>query len=592
MPEVPRARRALRAARRRARGLVGRAEPATPAPTAPAPPVPRPLLRALEAALGERTHARVAVLVGEQRPTLLDRLADRHPGWLLTVVDASLDDDELHLTLAVAGPYDAVVDATGVTAEAPRQWERAFFHTVRGGVYLVRVPADPAPDAEVLTWVERLRAGADAPTPQRRPRPGPPRPRTDDVAGLAVAAVAGLRERDGVLTLVNAVEAFAKLDDVQLDTLVERRPPADRVTTVETVAGQAFTSRCDLRESGDSRSRRTPTAFDAPRVALRRYRDVLCVPGQIAVQGNVLLPDTFRHNRAAWLFNRYTRDLGRRFAALEDDVRDAPVLEGDYFYLDDEYRGHFGHALTEQIARLWAVDRARREAPGLKALMTVKNRELHSFEVELYGTCGFAAEDLVLVHEPVRVERLWGASPMFSNPDFVHPRVAETWDRIGRALSASAPVRDYPARMFVSRRIRKRACLNTDEVEAAFAERGFAVVYPEDHGLAEQVEMFRRAEVVAGFAGSGLFHLCFAEEPKKVLMLSHQRYIARNEYLMASVRCHELHAVVSEALPLPKRKRVPGQTTGFHSPFRVDWEREGRYLLDVLDQLDGPDRAP
>ena len=35
-----------------------------------------------------------------------------------------------------------------------------------------------------------------------------------------------------------------------------------------------------------------------------------------------------------------------------------PSLEGTYFHLDNEIRGFFGHALTEQVSRLWAWDQA------------------------------------------------------------------------------------------------------------------------------------------------------------------------------------------------------------------------------------------
>ena len=163
-------------------------------------------------------------------------------------------------------------------------------------------------------------------------------------------------------------------------------------------------------------------------------------------------------------------------------------------------------------------------------------------------------------------------------PEYVHPDLGATWDRVGRELAALAPDRDYPTRVFCSRRIEKRPCHNAAEVEALFASHGFEVIYPEDYPLAEQAMIFRQAEVVAGFAGSGLFTLCLTGTPKRVVMITSETYAARNEYLMASVLGHEIDLVSCKA-------DGPGSGHPMHSGFTFDFDREGAYVESVLASI-------
>jgi capsular polysaccharide biosynthesis protein len=135
--------------------------------------------------------------------------------------------------------------------------------------------------------------------------------------------------------------------------------------------------------------------------------------------------------------------------------------------------------------------------------------------------------------------------------------------------------------VFVSRRIRKRRCHNADQVEAVFKDAGFEVIFPEDHPLADQVQFFRRAEVVAGFAGSGMFHVAFAGAPKHVILVGSDTYVHTNEYMMSSVVGHRLDVVVGRSVG-------PGQGREWsanHDDFVVDMDREGAFLREILADL-------
>jgi hypothetical protein len=180
---------------------------------------------------------------------------------------------------------------------------------------------------------------------------------------------------------------------------------------------------------------------------------------------------------------------------------------------------------------------------------------------------------------------------MFGMPAYVHPSVATTYAAVGRALADSAaPGPVGPARLFCTRRPGKRTCHNAAEVEALFTAHGFTVVHPEDHPLADQVRMVREAEVVAGFAGSGMFQIALAGGPKHVVLVGSESYTASNEYLISSVVGHRLDLVLCRP-DVPKRGRA-FDNASYQSDFTFDHEREGVFLRSVLSELSGHGEQP
>ena len=202
--------------------------------------------------------------------------------------------------------------------------------------------------------------------------------------------------------------------------------------------------------------------------------------------------------------------------------------------------------------------------------------------MELLGAAGIAEEDIEFTYDPVRVERLITAGQMFHNPEFVHPGITEVWGRIGANLAARSEI-TVPERIFVARRIKKRPCRNAPEVEQLFADLGFAIIYPEDYPLADQVRIFRETKVVAGFIGSGLFHLMWATEAKPVIVVSSESYTGRNEALIAGVLGHELDVAWCRSEGEWRGDRfAPGS---YQAGFTFDFEREGVFVKEAVASL-------
>ena len=315
-----------------------------------------------------------------------------------------------------------------------------------------------------------------------------------------------------------------------------------------------------------------PSTYDAPAMVRREWYDVVALPRQIVLSGDLMLPESFTTADGRRQRNPTVDKISPRLARRPEVPDDLPVLEARYLHLENVMPRHFGHALTETMSRFWGWE------PGLRALVFDESGELPGWQRDLFGAAGI--DDVHVATGPVRVETLVGVTPMFSRPSFAHPDLRATYDAVGAALQARSSATAWPDKVFFTRRPGKRSCRNAAELEAEFTAAGFEVVHPEDHPLADQVAMVRTASTIAGFAGSGMFHLGLAGGPKQVVLVASEAYPCHNEYLMSALLGHRLDIVLCR----PDVPRVDGAFTreSFHSDFVYDARREGPSLSRFL----------
>jgi hypothetical protein len=472
-----------------------------------------------------------------------------------------------------------LVDDTGDLALARSCFRRYFLLVAEGGQYVA-----PAEMSDELTALASSAAGRSDGRGKDRPDNRRTRaPKHGGAKRVRAAAMSSVDVTGRWVTVRRVGRSVAKLHEAETTGVLAADPQRGAVLT--TVDAASFDSRCSFREMLPL-SARAKRHYEAPPAVLRRYDWALVAPHGLVLQRGVVPADSFRHHPQKRLTNDRLVDLDRRHAEEPSWVSDElPTLGGAWYHLDNEHRGHFGHVLTEELARVWAWDDAVRQEPDLRVLVAANRSRtgVPSYELELFEAAGIPRERITVIDQPVRVERLLGATPLYSMPFYVHPHITETWDRIGRHLRARAPERDYPRRIFCSRKTSRRSCHNAREVDGFFARHGFEVVFPEDYSLPEQAAMFHQAEVVAGFAGSALFNVMFSDRPKHLVAVASESYTPRNEYLISALRGHRLdmsHSRPDESDPKFKDKR-------FMSAFTFDFEREGRWLEDeVLPSLD------
>lgn len=300
----------------------------------------------------------------------------------------------------------------------------------------------------------------------------------------------------------------------------------------------------------------------------------------------MILPGSFRHHLARTLTHERTVDANERFARIPRRFQPQDHLGGVFFHADSARPGHFGHVMTEVVARLWAWSEAKAASPQVQAIYRLSPfPERSGLDRRVLEAFGIAASDIVAVDRPVQLDTVYSATAMWHNPHprYVHAEMTKLWAQLARHLVTTAPAEPF-RRIFVSRppALKVRPCTNTTEVEEFFGARGFTVVYPERHDLAEQASIFAGAEVVAGFAGSALVNVQFCRDLKSLIVLGHQAYTARNEYLMASLLGCELHYFWSRA-------DVSHPTAGWsQEAFRSSWRFDLEQHQRDLDRIVGP----
>ncbi|WP_244931208.1 glycosyltransferase 61 family protein [Nocardioides sp. W7] len=523
-------------------------------------------LAGLVAAERDGEDAAIAV-IGPHADALAQLVRARSPRAVVTAYSGN--ESERHVAMVVDGPFDVVVDLGG-TAGRLRRFEATLFHLRPGGILVV-------PGGAVELGPHRGDLGVLLDTAGSPPEgPGTTLGRLQDFRDVVGRHVTHRVVGKDLLLTHDARQVLAKLREPEFNDYLRLAETPHRL--LRTLPAEEPPPAPEGGEGPVPRRLPMHRPISSATISLREYRDVRVAPKQVLVGDRVLLPDTFRHNQWPHLVHSRLVDHGARFARPKGRVQAAslPRLSGTYLHLDNEFRGHFGHLLTETLSRVWSWPEALAIDPDARVLVgtTSKRPRPLDYELELYEACGIPRDRIDVIDRPVLVDRLISGTPLFSHPDYVHPRIEQTWREVGDRLADQAEDRDWPRRFFVGRRSEKRACVNGAEVEAIFAEYGFEVVYPEDYLLGEQIRLFRAAEVAAGYAGSGLFQIAFVPEPTHVIMVGPASYTPRNEYLMAAVHGHRVEAVICEA-----------GGKGIQTSYSFDAEREGPYLRSLLERL-------
>lgn len=130
-------------------------------------------------------------------------------------------------------------------------------------------------------------------------------------------------------------------------------------------------------------------------------------------------------------------------------------------------------------------------------------------------------------------------------------------------------------RLYISRRMldkNSRSMTNHSEIEMFFAGNGFKVLFPETLPLSEQFEIFSKARIVVGEAGSALHNSVWSGETCRFLNLQS----ARQSHFIQSSLCKHFNQVVVNVFG-------ETQTQDWTSPFQIDQELLERQIDQIAD---------
>lgn len=184
-------------------------------------------------------------------------------------------------------------------------------------------------------------------------------------------------------------------------------------------------------------------------------------------------------------------------------------------------RFNYGHFLIDCISGLAALDRA-----GLLDDRPLVTPPLTAWQREMIGLL-LGPEGLARVHEIsaplIRIDDVVYASTM---DHFLHaPNSPLDWVR--DQILAKVDLADGgQRRLYVSRRgDDKRRMVNEAELETALVARGFTVVHPQALSVAQQVALFRDADVVVAPTGAALANALFCKPGTKVFEILPSNFV-------------------------------------------------------------------
>ena len=195
--------------------------------------------------------------------------------------------------------------------------------------------------------------------------------------------------------------------------------------------------------------------YRQPDLKLRTYENVDVEPRQLVYRRGIYFPETFRLYRQRSPHHSLISSVSKTLALGRSGVATSgPVLNGTFFYLDTEHPATYGHLITEVVGRLWGWTRALERYPDLRALVSAPSGEsdIKPWFREMLVAAGIPSSRIQVITGPVRVEKLIGVTPLFSNPVVAHPALGSTWDSLGLALMESGSDLPNFEKVFVSRR--------------------------------------------------------------------------------------------------------------------------------------------
>lgn len=181
------------------------------------------------------------------------------------------------------------------------------------------------------------------------------------------------------------------------------------------------------------------------------------------------------------------------------------------------YYGHFGHFMTETMARCWAFDH-----PGIDSVLFIPKHDklsaFQSYQSQFWNLLGLTANEKI-IHKPIMVEEL-----LVPGQGFGLGRIAEGTPEFHAAMRRLAErlPQDPPRRIYISRtKFNGRGGVMCEKaIERNMIDHGYTIMHPEKMDLQDQLRFYKSATHIIG-VDSSAFHIAgmVADPSKKIAFI-------------------------------------------------------------------------
>lgn len=226
---------------------------------------------------------------------------------------------------------------------------------------------------------------------------------------------------------------------------------------------------------------------------------------------------------------------------LPDNTAGSEMLDGNCIYLG-HYSGHYGHFLLETLSRFWVLQENIHYDRLIfqPFIHDIPHPSVFSPAKVCFECFNIKPKQVVVVKKMIRCKFLIVPSPLVEINNCANPEQAAIYKQIAKHCEEVSKNRSgflnkflNPSlhsalkhhRFYLSRKkLRSPHYIkNEDEVEKIFRKFGFDVIYPESLDFRDQVALYNKAEILAGFAGSALHNSVFMNEGSLVITLGDLR---------------------------------------------------------------------
>ena len=293
-----------------------------------------------------------------------------------------------------------------------------------------------------------------------------------------------------------------------------------------------------------------------------------------------LLFETYRPNDRGFVAAPHPRSVISTSSEYQSDPETCCLFIGSAGSFN------YGHWLVDDLPRLKAayVLRARFPDRPIKIIFSVLGDAIDAVRrdcVEMYLSSMSNYSIEFLDHRiPYRIHNLFYASPVSMHPSTKSPdAIAWVAAQMAAPEVNQRPPDERGTRIFVTRRPPdSRTLLNHEEIAGFLSSHGFSVVDLVGLNFAQQLEIFRHAEVVVGCMGAGMTNTVLSTRPLIIVMLGPEGWIEPFYWDLAAVRGDKYVACYGE----PDNKTIAANA----SSYTIDLGKLTS-LMDDLDLLKG-----
>lgn len=266
---------------------------------------------------------------------------------------------------------------------------------------------------------------------------------------------------------------------------------------------------------------RTHTHQNMNRLRVEKEKNTLCLPdknifheafmGGVYSQENVPVKLAFQRE-----------GLKKSKELIENSDLDNTVqLNGEYVYLG-QYRRHYGSFLIDSISRLWiAIDDPQKYKYIFLATQPELGIGLHQSAIEFLKMFGIKENQIVMVSEPTRVETLIIPEMSYVPLSHWHKEYLEIIHKV--VGNVQKPTDYMPEKVYFSRSkfsSQLKSDFGEEIIVELFKSNGYAIIYPEEHTLSEQINYVNYCKVFASIGGSCAHNIIFSETAPQMILFN------------------------------------------------------------------------